>query len=90
MFGGDTNNTAVSAEEFEEMRNELENLKEEHQDVTAELEEVTTDFDALQEEYDTLNNNDNGYARLDAHFFKILPWIPSGPLALLELILDNN
>eukprot|EP00942_MAST-04A_sp_MAST-4A-sp1_P011248 g11248.t1 len=57
MFGGGTNDTAVSAEEFEEMRNELENLKEEHQDVTAELEEVTTDFDALQEEYDTLNNN---------------------------------
>ena len=25
MFGGGTNDTAVSAEEFEEMRNELEN-----------------------------------------------------------------
>ena len=40
--------------------------------------------------YDILNNKDKGYDKLTAQYFKILPCIPSGPLALFELILDRS
>ena len=39
--------------------------------------------------YEILKMMDRGYARLTAHFLSILPCIPSGPQALLALILKS-